>query len=208
MIASFLFPGYTVLCYALKKGKATIMAQITFLVGPTSTKVMQIIAEAYKSQEWHEKFCCSLSEYEIASTTPPLTVWIISCTLPITKPVPQTAQKLFPAKNFWKSIYLLLLYRLEEEGYQCRAWYTGCSTGQEPLDATDVASSTTGELWQHGHPGNWKERDIFSKKRIGQYVCNELGVNNLPFDNPKQLQLILQCFYLPSPVSLPHSESF
>lgn len=60
--------------HALEKGKAAIMEQITFLVAPTSTKVMQIIAEAYKSQEWHEKFCCYLSAYEIASTTPPLTV--------------------------------------------------------------------------------------------------------------------------------------
>lgn len=47
MIAYFLFPGYTELFCALEKEKATIMIQITFLVVPTSTKVMQIIVEVY-----------------------------------------------------------------------------------------------------------------------------------------------------------------
>lgn len=51
MTAYFFFLGYTALFYAWEKGKATIMAQITFLVVPTRMKVMQITGETYKSQE-------------------------------------------------------------------------------------------------------------------------------------------------------------
>lgn len=50
------------------------MAQITFAVVPISMKVMQVIAEAYEWEQWHEKFCGYLAACEIAPITPPLTV--------------------------------------------------------------------------------------------------------------------------------------
>lgn len=75
------------------------MAQITSAVIPTSMKATWIIAEVYELQQRLEEFCCYLAACDVAPITPPLTVQMISYTPPITKPVPQTAQKLFPVKK-------------------------------------------------------------------------------------------------------------
>lgn len=91
--------------------------------------------------------------------------------------------KAFPSKDFVKIHLLTAPLQIRRGGLSGQTLIHRVQHRAGASDATHTASSITGEIWQHAHPGNWKERDIFGKKRISQYVCNEhTRVKHLLFD--------------------------